>query len=299
MDEHLQIDFSPLCDRDPRVDPKLVTAFDNAVNAEYYLQRIAPSFDEPEGITEVKELVNEHAKKIEFASTSTMSDAHKRTFKDRAEVAYSTPENMRTLSITLLRLGSYVPYTHPGQIFLKEILTDFFLQTEGSQHGQAPEIFRKELLELWSRYRPEPGNSGDDRIKALFQPDEWANFNAFVAIIYHHLDIDYDDFAVQGLGLVLLDSPGSLNKALTADHRALTASAWIDYGGRRLLHLINNSDCLVFNDIDGQEWRLDEPTWELMKDNFATIILDVENDFIYEHSSSMWYRMAPTGQNIN
>ncbi|KID87957.1 hypothetical protein MAJ_11095, partial [Metarhizium majus ARSEF 297] len=294
-----QIDFSPLCARDPRVDRMLIRLFDDAVNAVYHHLPTAPSFYEKKGITDVRELIDVHARQIKLASTWIIAEERKKEFKDRAELGYWTPEDNRTLSITLLRLASYVPDTHPGQEFLKEVLVDFFLQNRLSEHGRGPEIFREALLELWRNYRPARQTEASDRIKALFRPDEWVNFNAFVAIIYGDLDIGYDEFAVQGLGLVLLDSPGSLNQALTADHRALTASAWIHYGDGRLLHLVNNFDCLVFNDIHGREWRLDKDTWELMKDNFATILLHVENEFIYDHSRSIWYNMVLTGQNIN
>ncbi|KID68912.1 uncharacterized protein G6M90_00g055300 [Metarhizium brunneum] len=300
MAGHGQTDFTPLLDRDPRVSKYLVENFDYAVNAAYYDERHAESFDAPQGITDFQVLVDLYVRKSQLASNSTMEDTYKRMFKEHAEYLYLTPETMQTLSITLLRLASYLPCTHPGHIFLKEILVDFFVHTAATQPGQAPTIFRAELLDLWSRFRPVPGNNGDGRMKALLQPDEWVNFNSFVAILCNDMEIDYDNFAFQGLGLLLLDPMSTrLNQALSADFGALTACIWIHCADSRLLHSINQSDGLVFKDHSGQEWSLDKHTWLRMTQNFGTILRNIKNTIIYQRSNAMWYQFAEKGQNVN
>lgn len=130
-------------------------------------------------------------------------------------------------------------------------------------------------------------------VKAVLRLDEWANFNAFVAMICRDLGSDYADYAFKGIGLALLNRPGSVDENLTMDLRALTASAWIQYCGDQLLaHILGNSQGSAENDAV-LDWnfdptpRLDKSTWIRMVHNFRITIGRARNNFSRERSGTM------------
>lgn len=149
---HKRINFSHLCGRDPHVNQRLVDSFDKAVNSEYRRQDFARCFYEYERDRSVslEVLASEHVEKVQFARYWTMDEGGKTEFQDRAELFYRRSANMKSFSVTLLRLASCVPYNHPGQEFLLQVLKDFLeKQFSVGTRDNAHIKFQEALRGLW------------------------------------------------------------------------------------------------------------------------------------------------------
>ncbi|KAF5136298.1 hypothetical protein E5D57_000058 [Metarhizium anisopliae] len=286
---HKRLNFGHLRGRDLRVNRELVRSFDRAVNSNYDHEDFGRCFYYSEDIIDADILASEHVAKVQFAQSWTMNQVEKTNFEKHASSVYRRSGTRESFSATILRLASCVPYNHPGQECLLQVLKGFLhdQHTTGSRDN-AQIIFKETLSGFWG---------------FLIRADEWANLNAFVAMIYRDLgDDDYAGLAVKGISLALLNGPESVDAHLTMDLRALIASAWIQHCGGQLLALVfRNSqgsaeNDAVLHDISDATRRLNKHTWIKMVENFRITIGEARNEFTRDTSRPMCYWMEQRAQ---